>query len=71
MEEGVANKTGVVAARGEHALCWSVGRHVHDFTNEIHLPGSDHVADTRCVVEHALHMLVLNAFFFYLEHCHA
>ncbi len=70
MEKGAADKTGVVAACGEHALCWSVGRCVHCSTDEVHLLGGDHVADTKYVVEHVSHVLILDAFFFNLEHRH-
>ena len=70
MEKWVANETSVVAACCEHALCWSVGRCVHCSTDEVHLSDSNHVVDTRYVVEHVLHVLVLNAFFFNLEHQH-
>ena len=70
MAKGAANKTGVVAACGEHALCWAVGRCAYCSTDEVHLSGSNHVADTRYVVEHAPRVLVLDAFFFNLEHQH-
>ena len=70
MEKGAADKTGVVAACDEHALCWSVRRCAYCSTDEVHLSDGDHVADTRYVIEDDPHVLVSDVFFFNLEHQH-
>ncbi len=68
VQEGVTNKAGVVAARGQHALCWSVVRRTYYTTNEVHLLGRNHIAHLRYVIEHVMHMFISDAFLFHLEH---
>jgi len=42
----------VLAAGGEHGACRVVERPAYNLSNESELSGSDHVLDTRYVIEH-------------------
>ena len=54
----------IVAACRQHLLRWGIRGGAYDLSNEVHLSHGYHVADTRDVVEHPLHMFISDVFFF-------
>jgi hypothetical protein len=63
VKEGTANMTNIVAAHNHHLLGWTIVRSAHRFPKKIKLMSGNHIANTRNVVKHPPHMLIVQVFF--------
>ena len=68
VEERTSHSLSVVAACGQHLLCWPVEWTAYCLPNEIELSCGDHVGHTRYVVEHSPDMFVSDAIFTHFRH---
>ena len=68
VEERASHSSNVVAACGQHLLCWPVEWTAYCLPNEIELSCGDHVGHTRYVVEHSPDMFVSDAIFTHFRH---
>ena len=62
VEERASHSSNVVAACGQHLLCWPVEWTAYCFPGEIELTCGDHVGHVRYVVKHSPDMLVVMRF---------
>ncbi len=68
VEEWASYLSNIVTACSQHLLGGVIMWSAHRFPNEIKLSGGDHVASTRCVIEHLPDTFIVNPLHLYLHH---